>query len=96
MLQDDLSPFFDTQHFAQEVVLGGQTVLGIFDAEGDVTRVGALGMAGTSPVVTLASALVPPSVVGIPLQVAGQSFLVAEADPDGTGCTRLWLEVDHA
>lgn len=96
MLQDDLSPFFDTQHFAQAVLLGGRSVLGIFDDAGDVTGVGSLGMAGTRPVVTLPSAQVPDAVVGQQLQVAGKTFEVAEADPDGTGCTRLWLEVVHA
>ena len=96
MLQDDLSAFFDPQHFAQAVVLGGKTIMGIFDDAADVTSVGTLGMAGTRPVVTLASAFVPANVVGLPLQVAGRSFEVAEADPDGTGCTKVWLEEIHA
>lgn len=96
MLQDDLSAFFDPQHFAQAVVLGGKTIMGIFDDAVDVTSVGSLGMAGTRPVVTLPSADVPTQVVGQQLQVAGRHFEVAEADPDGTGCTKLWLEVIHA
>lgn len=96
MLQDDLSPFFDSQHFAQAVVLNGQPLMGIFDDAGAVSSVGSLGMADTRPMLTLPSALVPAQVVGLIAQVAGRSFEVAEAEPDGTGCTRLWLEVIHA
>lgn len=95
MLQDDLSPFFDAQHFAQAVVLNGQPLMGIFDDAGVASSVGSLGMASARPMLTLPSALVPTQVVGLSVQVAGHSFEVAEAEPDGTGCTRLWLEVAH-
>ncbi|OOH86259.1 head-tail joining protein [Comamonas kerstersii] len=96
MLQLNTAPFFNAQHFAQEAVLGEVAVLGIFDDASAVGDVGELGMATTHPTLLLPSAQVPAAVRGMQVQVAGQHFTVEDAQPDGTGCTLLVLEVLHA
>lgn len=75
------------------VIDGAPEVGGIFDDGFVIGSVGPMGMGGTQPSVAVASTVVPPAVVGLPVTVAGVPYIVADAQPDGTGITRLILEV---
>ena len=72
--------------------LNGTEVQGIFDNDYDAAGVGLSGMAGSTPVFKLATNLVPPSSVGLPLVVGGRTYHIVESHPDGTGLTLLMLE----
>jgi len=73
--------------FGVTATVGGVAVPAIFDAP----YADALGVAGTSPVLTIDSSSVTPA-YGAAVSVAGASYTVAEIHPDGTGMTRLVLE----
>ena len=93
MFAEDLAPFLDTATgFAQTVVLDGASVSAIFDNASAIGNVGPFGMATTQPTLTLATADVPASPVGLTVVVGAVSYLVAEHEPDGTGISRLLLE----
>jgi len=72
-----------------DVVVGGVNARAIFDnAAAD-----ALGLvAGTKPVLLLATASVASAVSGDAVTAGGASYTIAEIQPDGTGMTRLILE----
>lgn len=91
-MTEDLSVFFDATEFADAVTVGGVAVQGIFDAAYAAASVGAYGMAGSAPALTLATASVPADPVGLAAVVGGVSYLVAAHEPDGTGISRLLLE----
>lgn len=93
-MTEDLSTFFDTTSgFAQACTLGGAEVLGIFDNGFALGSVGPYGMASTQPTLTLPTASVPADPVGVACIVAGVAYVVAAHEPDGTGVTRLILEL---
>ena len=72
---------------------GGAAVPVIFD---DLYAMGAVGVSGIStsaPVLTVATANVPANPVGKTASVNAVSYLIAEHQPDGTGVSRLLLEV---
>lgn len=73
-----------------EATLGGVAVTGIFDNGYDEQSI-AMGVAGTAPVFTLASASVPAGVIGLSLLIGAVTYKVVESMPDGTGITRLQL-----
>jgi hypothetical protein len=73
--------------------LGGVQVTGIFDAAFALGSVGPFGMASNAPTLTLATLGVPANPVGLLVVVNGVSYLVAAHEPDGTGVSRLLLEV---
>jgi hypothetical protein len=80
-----------TADFGVSCTVAGQAVQAIFDngfAMGDV----GLGMAGTQPMLTLPTTLVPASPVGVAAVVNATNYLVAAHEPDGTGMSRLLLE----
>lgn len=82
------------RHLANaEATLSGVGVSGIFEAAGTVSGVGALGMASTQPTFSLPTASVAGDPVGQPLVHAGVAYTVADHEPDGTGVSRLLLEV---
>jgi hypothetical protein len=91
MIGTDLSPFFNTDEFADDANLAGGPVRGIFDSA-YVSAGEGLGMASTAPAFTLPTAAVPASAVGRLLVVRGVSYAVAEHKPDGTGVSLLLLE----
>lgn len=72
---------------------GAQAVGGIFDAEYATASVGVMGMATSSPVVQMLSPDVPANVEGLSIVVNDAAFVVVASEPDGTGITRLLLEV---
>ena len=92
MLTDDLSPFFSVDEFAQAGTLDGRQVLGIFEAGYAPGGVG-IGMAGTQPTFTLPTSSVVADPVGATLQTGEATFIVALHEPDGTGVSRLILEL---
>ncbi|CAN7409862.1 hypothetical protein LJR074_002594 [Acidovorax sp. LjRoot74] len=98
MFTEDISAFFSTADFATTASFaGGADVPVIFDAAAVQGSVGPLGMVSAMPAITLPSAQVPASPVGVIVVVtvdgATVSYVVADAQPDGTGITRLLLEV---
>ncbi len=89
-MNEDLAPFF--ADFAATAQVGGVNVRAIFDnghAGGDV---GALGMSGRAASLTLPTAQLPASPVGLLVVVAAKRYTVAEHQPDGTGVSVLMLE----
>jgi hypothetical protein len=94
MFAEDISAYFDTATgFAQACTVNGVSVDAIFDNGYSTGSVGALGMANTEPTLTLATALVPASPTGLPVVANGTNYLVALHEPDGTGISRLVLEL---
>lgn len=69
-----------------------QTIEGIFDAAGVVANVGGFGVASSAPSLTASTASLPADPVGLALTLRGSNYVVAAAEPDGTGITRLLLE----
>ncbi len=90
MFTEDLTTYF--ADFGVPATLGGTAVLGIFDMPYALGNVG-IGMAGTQFAFTLATASVSGEAVGQTLVVNGNSYTVAAHEPDGTGLSRLLLEV---
>lgn len=90
---EDLSAFMNTAEFASSVTLDGVTVPAIFDAAFALGSVGAYGMASSQPTLTLPTASVPASLVGKTAVVNGTSYQVVAHEPDGTGVSRLLLEL---
>ena len=67
-------------------------VTAIFDSSSAIGSVGPYGMATTAPQLTIATASVPASPVGLPVVANGVNYLIAEHMPDGTGISVLVLE----
>lgn len=78
--------------FATSVTLNGVTKAAIFDNGNALGSVGPFGMASTAPQLTIATADVPASPVGLSVIADGIAYLVAAHEPDGTGISRLLLE----
>lgn len=74
-----------------DATLAGAPVVGIFEAGFAIGQVG-IGMAGTQPTFTLATANVVGEAVGQSLVVSGTTYYVAAHEPDGAGLSRLLLE----
>lgn len=69
-------------------VVDGVAVNGIFDnAYGD-----AFGMAGTVPVLSIASDEVPLVAYGDAVVIGADTYTITKVEPDGTGMTRLILQ----
>ncbi len=94
MFTEDLSVFLNASEFAATTcTLNGAAVSAIFDAPYANASVGAYGMAASVPMLTLATASVPATPVGATAVVNGATYTVAAHEPDGTGISRLLLEV---
>lgn len=93
MLTEDLSAFMNVAEFATSVTVNGVTKAAIFDNANALGSVGPYGMASTAPVLTIATADVPANVVGKPVVANGTNYTVAAHEPDGTGISRLVLEL---
>lgn len=91
MFAEDLTPFFSTAEFADDALLDGVAVQGIFE-RAYMTAGAGMGMSSTAPAFTLPSSAVPASPVGKPLVIDGANYAVAATEPDGTGITLLILE----
>jgi len=90
MFAEDHTAFLDTGEFADLATLpGGGQVRVIFDApHADV-----LGMEASAPTALGRTVDLQALAHGHALQVRGQAFVVVGVQPDGTGMTRLVLEV---
>lgn len=93
MFTEDFSAYMNLAEFATSVTLSGVTVAAIFDNAHALGSVGAYGMAAAGPVLLLASADVPAEPIGLAAVVSGTSYLVVAHEPDGTGVSRLILEL---
>ena len=91
MFVEDLAAYF-TDFAANSCTVGGVNVRAIFDNGYALGDVGMVGISGSQPVLTVRSASVPASPVGLAAVVGGVSYVVAAAEPDGTGLSRLLLE----
>ena len=74
-------------------IAGGSDVAAVFDNGYALGSVGTYGMASTQPTLTLATASVPATPVGAAVTVGAAAYTVAAHEPDGTGVSRLLLEV---
>ena len=91
MIQDPITVFFNPGEFGVEATLAGQPVRGILDRGYALGNVGLVGMAGSQPVFICPTPAGDP--VGRLLIVGSESYVVAAHEPDGTGVSRLLLEV---
>lgn len=91
MFTEDLSAFF--REFGSDAVLDGHPVRGIFDNAAALGSVGLVGMAGTQPVFTLPTSSIVGEPVGQTLVRASVTYVIEAHEPDGTGISRLFLEV---
>lgn len=90
MFAEDISAFFQPEDTA---TVAGLTVRAIFNNGYALGNVGLLGMASSQPTLTLASADVSTDPVGAAVLVGAVAYVVAAHEPDGTGVSRLLLEV---
>lgn len=90
---EDLTVFFNAQEFAHPALLSGVAVSGIFDEAYGLGAVGLSGMSSTVPAYTLPTASIIGEPYGQPLVIGSRSFVVAAHEPDGTGISRLLLEL---
>lgn len=75
------------------VAIGGDIVPALFENGFAFGNVGLIGMASSQPSITLKTSDVPSNPVGTAVTVNATSYLVAAHEPDGTGMSRLMLEV---
>ena len=88
---ESFAPFF--ADFGESVIFtGDEPVQAIFDASYDPASVGGVGMASAQPMLTISSDSVPADPVGTGVTVRGVAYVVAAAEPDGTGMSRIMLE----
>lgn len=93
MFAEDISAFISPAEHATSVSVGGVVVSAIFSNGYALGNVGMLGMATSQPSLTLASADVSTDPVGAAVLVGAVAYVVAAHEPDGTGVSRLLLEV---
>lgn len=93
MFTEALDTFFNTAEFGAAATLGAVAVQGILDKGYALGNVGMVGMAGNQPVFILPTANLSGDPVGTTLTVGADSYVVAAHEPDGTGVSRLLLEV---
>ncbi len=91
MFIEDLSPFFSTTEFADDAMLNGILVRGIFERKYAEAGAG-MGMSSTVPAFTLSTFDVPIDPVGKLLVINSITYAVAVHEPDGTGLSVLILE----
>ncbi|HEY0064716.1 MAG TPA: hypothetical protein VGC21_21545 [Telluria sp.] len=94
MFNEDLSAFFNTAEFADDAMLDGVEVAGIFDKQ-YLVEGGGMGFSATRPALTLPTARVPANPAGLPLLVNATNYIVAGIDADGSdrAVTVLLLEL---
>ena len=106
MFAEDLSVFFNPAEFASTALLAGVSVSGIFDNGFALGHVGLSSMASSQPTWTVATADIPPRVIDwfryftepfdpldLIVNLGGANYKVTAHEPDGTGISRLILEV---
>lgn len=94
MFNENLSVFFNTSEHATAITVGGAPVEAIFDSGFAQASVGTAGMASDQPALTLATSQVPADWFRLPVVVPGEpAYTVMAHQPDGTGVSRLLLEL---
>ena len=78
---------------AEATFSNGPAVAGVFDNGYALGNVGLTGMASTQPTFTLPTASISGEPVGQTLVVNSTSYYVSVHEPDGTGMSRLILEL---
>lgn len=79
-----------------EAIFDDCTVLGVFDYHYDLLTPNASGVAAGQPVFVLPTADAPKPPLGLTgsvLSINGRMYRVVANEPDGTGLTRLHLEI---
>ena len=84
MFIEDLSLFFSTAEFADNAMLNGIPVRGIFDRKYAEAGAG-MGMSSTVPAFILPTFDVPIDPIGKLLVINGITYAVAVHEPDGAG-----------
>lgn len=74
-----------------QVTIGAAAVDAVFDNGYATATVGPYGVASSQPALTLSSEYALP--VGDAITVNGTAYVVSAHEPDGTGISRLMLEV---
>lgn len=92
MFTEDTTAFFAVAELGDTVTVNGVAVPAMFDNGYSAADVGAVGMASSQPFITLATASVPASPVGMAAVCNGTAYTIAAHEPDGTGISRLLLE----
>lgn len=92
---DDPTIFLNPVEFADTATLNGRTIVGIVDPGYDDPTLAGMGIAGSSPRITVASADVPAHPEGMELVItsghAAGTYKIRGAWPDATGMTNLQL-----
>lgn len=88
---NDFEDFFCTEEFAENAVLNGETVQGIFTNAYAGDSFGQVSIENTSATFILPTKDVPTGVEGMTLTARGVNYFVHRAEPDGTGITTLVL-----
>jgi hypothetical protein len=94
MFIEDLSIFINPHTPGYKLAtVGGVGVDALFDNGFALGAVGMSGMASTQPTLTMATALAPADPVGVSVVVNLVGYLCVAHEPDGTGLSRLLLEL---
>lgn len=91
-LAKDFDVFFNPKELGQTATIDGVEVNGIFGNEADVDQ----EISGRRPMFTCATAdvvFITAGINGSNLYINGKDYRIAEPRPDGTGVTRLILQV---
>ncbi len=78
-----------------QVIIGGVQTAAVFDNGYSAGNVGGNlmgGMANTQAALTIESHLVPENYDGQEVLINGESYLIADVQPDGLGVSRVYLE----
>lgn len=87
---EDLAAFINADTLgAKTCAINGNTVYGLFDNG----YADALGIAGRAPVLLVIEAQAGALSTGLSITVDAAAYTVVGIEPDGTGMTRLQLEV---
>ncbi|MCF6147274.1 MAG: hypothetical protein E3K37_01300 [Candidatus Kuenenia sp.] len=89
-LTGDLDTFLDTDDFGTAITYGGNTIYGIFDSAYE----SADGVESSGPQVVVKSSDVPVIAHGAAMVIAGTTYYVINAQPDGTGISVILLSKD--
>lgn len=78
--------------FGTVCAVGAQSTSGIFSTPHELGGLGITGMAATQPTLIVRTASVAADPVGLAATVGAVSYIVAAAEADGTGISRLLLD----
>lgn len=92
MISEDITQFFQSADYAEQVIIGSTPVMAIYDEDYYTDDVGAIGQESKQPIITLASSSVPSGAKeGTTVTVRGIAYKIRNIRPDGTGVTTIDL-----